>query len=108
MPVNSTIPATRYLSQLLDQGWWASEPLTVAEIEQKALERIKGSPGAPQVPFGFANAEWVSLKALIQPGDVLVEIGFARRLKSGDLDLQSGYALVRNDVVIAEIVTMVT
>lgn len=96
------------LSQRLELGWWVSSPLTVEEIELKSVEELKDSNGVPQVPFGFANTEWEAMKALMQPGDVLVELGFSRRLRDGSLDLQTGYALARNDVIIAEIVTLVT
>ena len=31
-------------------------PLTVSQVESLSLEKMKGTPTAPQVPFGYSNA----------------------------------------------------
>ena len=38
--------------------WEISEPLSIAEVEQASLEKMRDHPDAPQVPFGYINDGW--------------------------------------------------
>jgi hypothetical protein len=104
--VTAPVPAQelpRSLAKRIDHGWWASEPLSVAEIENENL-----SPDAARrtrVAFGTSAAEWAKLKTLMQPGDILVRLGVAWQSPLGGVDFREGYALVRDGLIIAEITT---
>jgi hypothetical protein len=43
----------------------------IAQVEQVSLAKMKASPSAPQVPFGYNNYQWLALKALVKPGDTI-------------------------------------
>jgi hypothetical protein len=66
-------------------------PLSVAEAEAKSLEEMKQAPHAPQVPFGYQNGKWESLKAKMLAGDALY------KFTSGD---HGGVVLIRNGCVV--------
>jgi hypothetical protein len=65
--------------------------LSIAEIESRKLEEMKASPEAPQVPFGFMNAEWEKLKAQLQPGDTIHE--YNGRDSGGVIVVRDGCAI---------------
>jgi hypothetical protein len=96
----------RHLAERIDRGWWASEPLSIAEIENENL--VPDATRRNHVAFGASAAEWAKLKALMQPGDILVRLGVAWSSPLGGVDFREGYALVRDGVIIAEIITKIS
>lgn len=54
--------------------WDISEPLSIAEVEQTSLEKMRGKPNAPQVPFGYINEDWERFKERFADGDVLLYV----------------------------------
>jgi hypothetical protein len=78
---------------------WLQERATAAEAEAHHT-----SPEWP-VPFGALNAEWEQMLTQMQPGDELWS--FASPRESWEqLAGRAGYALVRDGVAIAVLVTM--
>jgi hypothetical protein len=71
------------------------EPVTVSEAEATSLEEMKEDPDAPQVPFGFINNHWKSLRAQVRGGDGLY------RYTTG---VHGGYVLVRDGCVVTTLV----
>ena len=62
---------------------------TVARVEAQSLAQMKRTPGGvPQVPFGHANAGWLSLKRLMRPGDTVHQ--FRSENQGGYLVLREG------------------
>jgi hypothetical protein len=41
-------------------------------IEARSLEAMKDCKNCPQVPFGYANAEWLAFRSQMRAGDVLL------------------------------------
>jgi hypothetical protein len=72
--------------------------LTVAEVEAISLKKMKSTPTAPQIPFGYTNKQWIALKSLMQPGDTLHEFS---------ADVTGGYLVVRKGCKIGQITTWV-
>jgi hypothetical protein len=107
--VTASVPAQelpRTLAERIDHGWWASKPLSIAEIENENL-----GPDVTRrthVAFGASAAEWAKLKALMQPGDILVRLGVAWPSPLGGVDFREGYALVRDGLIIAEIISKIS
>lgn len=95
------------LSALVREGWAFSEPVTVEEVERRSLDVLsKGNGHAPLVPFGGRNAAWEAFKTAMRPGDVIVFF----RSPSDSWDAlygRSGYALVRDGMVVCAILTLV-
>lgn len=52
--------------------WEVSEPLSLVEVEQASLEKMRRNPDAPQVPFGYINEDWNRFKEQFTDGDVLL------------------------------------
>ena len=76
-----------------------SEPMTIVELERLSLAEMARSPTSPQVPFGSVNGDWLFLKQYIAKGD---------RLYKFQGEYASGVLLMRNNCVIARIVTTVS
>ena len=70
------------------------EPLTVAEVESSSLEEMKATPTAPQVPFGYQNDKWESLKVKMLAGDKLYKYTATE---------QGGYVLIRNGCIVVRL-----
>ena len=76
--------------------------LPIEEIERKHTYPEDGR--IPHVPFGFANASWVEFKSQIEPGDKIYSFESSPeswRILAG----REGYILVRNEKVIATMIT---
>jgi hypothetical protein len=82
-------------------GWEIRGPLTVAQVEQESLERIKTSSrnDVPQVPFGFQNDNWIKFKSQYKDGDEVYFFGS---------ELTRGYVLIHKNLVVDTIVTDVS
>lgn len=64
-------------------------PTTVVRVEVYSLAQMKRTPGGiPQVPFGHANSDWLSLKRHMRPGDTLHQ--FRSENQGGYLVLRKG------------------
>jgi hypothetical protein len=96
----SILPVTaqengKTVSEHVKEGWYVSGPMTIHEVELQSLEELRSAaPRVPQVPFGFANADWITFKNKMEPGDTLV------RFSSSGPGLWIGYAIVRSGVMI--------
>jgi hypothetical protein len=69
----------------------------VAQVEAESLAKVKAIPVSgkvPQVPFGYANSHWVSLKKRILPGD---------RLHKFQTDINAGYLVLREGCFIGQV-----
>jgi hypothetical protein len=83
---------------------FASQPeMTISEIESQRLKAVnemrKITPEVPQLPFGFANEEWLAFKKLVRPGDKIIEYSSditSWQNKAGDI----GYALIRSGCIL--------
>jgi len=85
-------------------GWAIRGPLTIAQIEQKALEEIRESPDVPQVPFGYENDNWNKLKSQYKDGDefyFFASDDFSWRYTYGE----AGYVLIRDNQIVGLKVT---
>jgi hypothetical protein len=94
------------LSQCFQENIIFSEPLTVQEVERRAMADAKQSTrdDIPQVPFGFLNEQWKKMKAKVKPGDRLVAFDTPQE-DWDNLGGMTGYALIRGDLLIDIIVT---
>lgn len=76
-----------------------SKPMTVAEIERTQMElmpeKLKIRPDMPQVPFGFANPDWVVFKSMVRPGDKIVAFSNGSHAWNHQAG-ESGFALIRS------------
>ena len=83
-----------------------SQPLTVQEIERRAIDAVKKSTrdDIPQVPFGFINEHWETIKAEMKQGDTLVAFDTPQR-DWDNLGGMRGYALIRGKMLINVIIT---
>lgn len=86
-----------------------SAPLSIREIERKELKAVKEMskirPDIPQLPFGFANPDWVIFKKKVRPRDRIVQYSTDER-SFRNLAGEAGYALIRNNCVVDTFVTM--
>ena len=71
---------------------------TIAEIEAKSLNEMSANPAAPQVPFGYQNAQWLSIKSLMQPGDIVREY---------NTRISGGYLVFRGNCLVGQLQTWV-
>jgi hypothetical protein len=87
-----------------------SEPLSVQEVEQRGLDDVRKSAvddrNIPQVPFGFMNKEWVEMKSKIKPGDRLVAFNTPKEYWD-NLAGMKGYALIRGEILVDVLITVV-
>ena len=82
---------------------WLTERTTVKQAEQEHLVSLK-SLGPEPVLFGYKNAQWLELKAQMQPGDELWN--YCSPPESWQrLAGRAGICLVRNGEIIASILT---
>jgi hypothetical protein len=83
-------------------------PLSVEEIERDSLEQLKSeAPRVPQVPFGFANANWEEFKSQVKPGDEIVRVRSPPKSWES-LSGWEGLVLVRDGIIIASIAERVS
>jgi hypothetical protein len=107
-PVIAGDAAPQRIKDLAAAGWSISKALSIQEVERQGLEEVRsGAPRVPQVPFGFANGEWIEFKAKLMPGDVLVRLA-APTANWGNSAGWEGYVIVRSGVVVATFVTVVS
>ena len=81
-------------------GWAIRGPLTIAQIEQESLQRIRLSPNpdVPQVPFGYDNDQWNTLKSQYKDGDELYFFGLYPHPPY--FFGMSGYVLIRGNQIV--------
>ena len=81
-------------------GWGIRGPLTIAQIEQESLQRIRLSPNpdVPQVPFGYDNDQWNTLKSQYKDGDELYFFGLYPHPPY--FFGMSGYVLIRGNQIV--------
>lgn len=61
---------------------------------------VKKDGGTTDLPFGYANSDWVELKAKWQKGDNFLEMKSSDRLAKRSKFYMDGHALVRGSCVI--------
>ncbi len=81
-------------------GWAIRGPLTIAQVEQESLQRIRLSPNpdVPQVPFGYDNDQWNTLKSQYKDGDEFYFFGLYPRPPY--VYGTSGYVLIRGNQIV--------
>ena len=100
------------LSSLLEAGWTASQPMTVEEIEERELARIRETSrlphmqDVPDVPFGYVNDKWQALLEKREPGDIIVQLNSPEEYWA-QLAGWTGYAVVREDQIIGTLAVAV-
>ena len=80
-------------------AWAISGPLTIEQIEQKSLERIREYPDVPQVPFGYENDKWNELKSQYKDGDEFYLYSLDPR-DSPSYYGTAGYVLIRDNQIV--------
>ena len=96
------------VKDLAAAGWSISKPLSLSTVERQAPEAVRdGSPRVPQVPFGFANADWVAFKTKLMPGDTIVRMIAPSAFWANSAGWD-GYAIVRSGVVVATFTILVS
>ena len=76
-----------------------SEPQSIAAIENASLKEVMSEGSrVPQVPFGFINGGWESLKKQVVQGDTVHEFKDS---------LATGYLLLRKGCVVTSILTSI-
>jgi hypothetical protein len=82
-------------------AWIIRGQLTIEQIEQKSLERIRMSPSpdVPQVPFGYENDKWNKLKSQYKDGDEFYFFALDPR-SSPSYYGTSGYVLIRDNQIV--------
>ena len=88
-------------------GWAIRGPLTIAQVEQKSLEKIRESPDVPQVPFGYQNDNWNKLKSQHKDGDEFYFFG-SDPVSWAYLRGELGYVLIRDNEIVGWIVTNIS
>ncbi len=79
-----------------------SKEFTVEELEK--LHMYPDDGRVPHVPFGFNHQAWLRFKSQIKPGDKI--FAFESSQESWEhLAGRAGYELVRDEEVIASIIT---
>jgi hypothetical protein len=88
---------------MIPRSWLIQPPLDADALEHEHTTTDERSRFV-NVPFGALNKSWLALKAQIRPGDQLLKFSNGpaefRRMAG-----RAGVALVREGVVIAEILT---
>lgn len=81
---------------------WLKEQVSVTEAE--ATHTYSKPPIIAGIPFGFANADWIEFKSLMQSGD---ELWFYSSPQESWDELMGteGYVIIREGKIIAEMVT---
>ena len=79
-------------------------PFTIEEVEKRAMEEIKKSPDAPQIPFGYINEEWQEFKKKCSKNSAIYAFDSSRESWEA-LRGRKGYALIDNNKVIDIIIT---
>ena len=90
---------------LFDDGAIVDGSRTFADAERRSLAEMSQCARCPQVPFGYINDKWVAFKAMYRDGDCLVYFRSGKRSWDG-LFGREGYALFRDDGIIAVFITL--
>jgi len=88
--INLTIPGP---------GWAIRGPLTIGQIEQESLEKIREFSDVPQVPFGYQNDKWNKLKSQYKDMDEFYFFALDP-LSSPNYFGTSGYVLIRDNQIV--------
>jgi hypothetical protein len=78
--------------------------LTVAQAEALYMVEMEKDGKKVKIPFGYLNDQWEDLKAKMLKGDTLVEFVSCEESWQ-DLAGRAGIRLVRNKVILEQIVT---
>jgi len=77
---------------------------TIAEVEAASLEEMKKCGHCPQVPFGYAQDQWIAFKRQIRTGDTVIFFRNNEAMWRG-LAGAEGYALIRQGQLIDSFLT---
>lgn len=80
---------------------WLGDEITVEAAIAANMERVKGQ----MVPFGNNNAQWLTLSQLFQEGDRLYEFRSPSETWE-EYQGKEGVALVRNGIIVADLVKL--
>jgi hypothetical protein len=97
IPPTAETEASRCIAKLSDYKK-IGPALTISDVEARSLAGMKARPDVPQVPFGYSNDEWLSLKSKVKPGDSLHDF---------ETDVTGGILLVRGDCVIDQLTSWI-
>ena len=75
-----------------------SPALTISQVEAASLNKMAGTPTAPQVPFGYTNTEWLRLKDAMRPGDTIHEF---------KTDISGGHLVLRGKCLVGQITSWI-
>ena len=82
---------------------WLVRKLTIEEADATHLITSEAL-GPEPVPFGFCNADWQRLLAVMQPGDEIWEFSSASKIWE-HMCGRAGVTLVRNGEIVSSVVT---
>ncbi|MCP4263248.1 MAG: hypothetical protein GY774_37930 [Planctomycetes bacterium] len=84
-------------------------PMTIAEVEKESLDKLSKSSrqDIPKVPFGFMNDDWNDFKSKYKDGDEIYYFTSYENSWKG-LYGRAGYVLIRNENVVAVIITILS
>ncbi len=83
---------------------WLINKLSVEELQQKHLTKIKFEEKDLSLPFGYLYGEWLQLKSMLEPGDEIWEFQSPSEYWES-LCGSAGVVLLRKGLVIFSIET---
>ncbi|ASK90167.1 hypothetical protein XAUB_16910 [Xanthomonas citri pv. aurantifolii str. ICPB 11122] len=98
LTASSAIAAPAATCQESDNLRFDGFPLSIVQMEQIGLTYAAKNTKAPQVPFAYANKDWLWLKEQYRPGDYF--LAYEQLWPASGKPFASGYALVRGRCVL--------
>jgi hypothetical protein len=93
------------LDKIFGERTQVDGPFTIEQIETDNMITIEKNGKSVTLPFGYINDDWETLKVQYQEGDGIYK--FSSDQESWDrLAGRAGYALIRDNQIIAEIITL--
>ena len=93
------------LDKLFSEGTQVEGPFSIEQIEKDNMIKVEKDGKSVVLAFGYINNDWEALKAQYQDGDKIYKFSSAEETWE-NLMGRAGYVLVRNNQIIAEIITL--
>lgn len=93
------------MDKLFSNDTQVEGPFSIEQIEKDNMIKVDKDGKSVILVFGYINNDWEALKAQYQDGDKIYKFSSAEETWE-NLMGRAGYVLVRNNQVIAEIITL--
>ena len=102
---NHSINQEINLTKIFGEGTRVEGPFSIEQAEKDNMITVEKDGKSVILPFGYINDKWEAFKTKYQDGDQIYK--FSSSKESWEkLAGREGYSLIRDDQIIAEIITL--